>query len=208
MLTFQDFFQACDGTWSTERTYHYYDQGEIERSHTDFTATTLDSVVKSKLLVSVMPEGVTTEALSASPGFAIRFDTVSEFGATVGMSLQALFVPEQFVPEQFVISVKTVQDVPPPMAAQVAAQEELVRGFYLRSEGYSERGAIAGRFTYLPTRQTLEMTTVYSSSVAVDQMRFVDLNTRLRTIVTYRRPAPNLTPTEISLVGFGLERRQ
>ncbi len=203
MLTFQDFFQACDGTWSTERTYHYYDQGEIERSHTDFTAITLDGAVKSNLLMSVMPEGVTAEAVSASPGFAIRFDTVSESGATVGMSLQALFVPEQFV-----VGAKTAQDIMPPMAAQVAPQEELVRGFYLRNEGYSEKGAIAGRFTYLPTRQTLEMTTVYSRSVAVDQMRFIDGNTRLRTIVTYRRPEANVTPTEISLVGFGLERRQ
>ncbi len=203
MLTFQDFFQACDGTWSTERTYHYYDQGEIERSHTDFTATTLEGAVKSNLLMAVMPEGVTAEAVSSSPGFAIRFDTVSETGATVGMSLQALFVPEQFV-----VGAKTVQDIPPPMAAQVAPQEELVRGFYLRNEGYSEKGAIAGRFTYLPTRQTLEMTTVYSQSVAVDQMRFIDANTRLRTIVTYRRPEGNVTPTEISLVGFGLERRQ
>jgi hypothetical protein len=203
MLTFQEFFQACDGTWSTERTYHYTEQGEIERSHTDFTATTLDEGIKSNLLMSVMPEGVTAEAVAASPGFAIRFDTVSEHGATVGMSLQALFVPEQFV-----VGAKTAQDILPPMAAQVALQEELVRGFYLRSEGYSERGAIAGRFTYLPTRQTLEMTTVYSRSVAVDQMRFVDLNTRLRTIVTYRRPEADRVPTEISLVGFGLERRQ
>jgi hypothetical protein len=203
MLTFQEFFQACDGTWSTERTYHYTEQGEIERSHTDFTATTLDGGIKSHLLMSVMPEGVTAEAVAASPGFAIRFDTVSEHGATVGMSLQALFVPEQFV-----VGAKTVQDILPPMAAQVALQEELVRGFYLRSEGYSERGAIAGRFTYLPTRQMLEMTTVYSRSVAVDQMRFIDGNTRLRTIVTYRRPEADRVPTEISLVGFGLERRQ
>jgi hypothetical protein len=203
MLTFQEFFQACDGTWSTERTYHYTEQGEIERSHTDFTATTLDGRIKSNLLMSVMPEGVTAAAMAASPGFSIRFDTVSEHGATVGMSLQALFVPEEFV-----VGAKTAQDILPPMAAQVALQEELVRGFYLRSEGYSERGAIAGRFTYLPTRQTLEMTTVYSRSVAVDQMRFVDVNTRLRTIVTYRRPEADRVPTEISLVGFGLERRQ
>ena len=49
---------------------------------------------------------------------------------------------------------------------------------------------------------------MYSQSVAVDQMRFIDVNTRLRTIVTYRRPEANVTPTEISLVGFGLERRQ
>jgi len=203
MMTFQDFFQACDGTWSTDRTYHYYDQGEIERSHTDFTAKTLDHAIKSNLLAVVMPSGVTPDAVTDSPGFAIQFDTVSESGATVGMSLQALFVPERFV-----TSDDTIQNIPAPMAAQVSDPEELVRGFYLRNEGYSEKGAIAGRFTYLPTRQTLEMTTVYSRSVAVDQMRFIDHNTRLRTIVTYRRPEENTVPTEISLVGFGLERRQ
>ncbi len=203
MMTFQDFFQACDGTWSTDRTYHYYDQGEIERSHTDFTAKTLDHSIKSNLLAVVMPSGVTPDAVTDSPGFAIQFDTVSESGATVGMSLQALFVPERFV-----TSDDTIQNIPAPMAAQVSDPGELVRGFYLRNEGYSEKGAIAGRFTYLPTRQTLEMTTVYSRSVAVDQMRFIDRNTRLRTIVTYRRPENNTVPTEISLVGFGLERRQ
>ena len=203
MMTFQDFFQACDGTWSTDRTYHYYDQGEIERSHTDFTAKTLDHSIKSNLLAVVMPSGVTPDAVTDSPGFAIQFDTVSESGATVGMSLQALFVPERFV-----TSDDTIQNIPAPMAAQVSDPGELVRGFYLRNEGYSEKGAIAGRFTYLPTRQTLEMTTVYSRSVAVDQMRFIDHNTRLRTIVTYRRPENNTVPTEISLVGFGLERRQ
>lgn len=203
MMTFQDFFQACDGTWSTDRTYHYYNQGEIERSHTDFTATTLDHPVKSKLLTAVMPSGVTDDAVADSPGFAIQFDTVSESGAAVSMSLQALFVPEHFV-----TSDDTIQNIPAPMAAQVSDQDELVRGFYLRNEGYSEKGAISGRFTYLPTRQTLEMTTVYSRSVAVDQMRFIDHNTRLRTIVTYRRPEDNTVPTEISLVGFGLERRQ
>lgn len=202
-MTFQDFFQACDGTWSTDRTYHYYDQGEIERSHTDFTAKTLDHTVKSKLLTAVMPSGVTDDAVTDSPGFAIQFDTVSESGATVSMSLQALFVPERFV-----TSDDTIQNIPAPMAAQISDQDELVRGFYLRNEGYSEKGSIAGRFTYLPTRQTLEMTTVYSRSVAVDQMRFIDHNTRLRTIVTYRRPEDNTIPTEISLVGFGLERRQ
>ncbi len=201
MMNFQDFFQACDGTWSTERTYHYYEDGEIERSHTDFTATTLGEETKGKLLRSVMPTGVTPDAVKKSPGFAIQFDTVSETGATKGMSLQALFVPETFV-------TTTEVPLPTPIAAQVALQEELVRGYYLRNAGYSESGAIAGTFTYLPTRQTLEMMTVYSQSVAIDQMRFVDFNTRLRTIVTYRRPEGPEMPTEITLVGFGLERRQ
>lgn len=202
MMTFQEFFQACDGTWSTERTYHYYTQGEIERSHTDFTATTLDDLTKSQLLKAVMPEGIREAAIAQAPGFAIRFDTVSETGETVGMSLQALFVPEQFVTDSNPSTLVT------PIAAQVAEQEELVRGYYLRNEGYSESGAIAGTFTYLPTRQTLEMMTVYSRSVAVDQMRFVDHNTRLRTIVTYRRPELGQQPIDITLVGFGLEQRQ
>ncbi len=200
-MTFQEFFQACDGTWSTERTYHYYNENEIERSHTDFTAKTLDDETKFQLLKSVMPEGVTDDAIRSSPGFSIRFDTVSETGETVGMSLLALFVPEQF-------STTTEQPLPTPIAAQVSPHDELVRGYYLRNEGYSERGAIAGTFTYLPTRQTLEMMTIYSNSVAVDQMRFVDGDTRLRTIVTYRRPMGHEMPTDINLVGFGLERRQ
>jgi CpeS-like protein len=203
MMTFQEFFQACNGTWSTERTYHYYTQNEIERSHTDFTATMLDDETKLQLLKSVMPEGVTDDAIWSSPGFSIRFDTVSENGETVGMSLLALFVPEQFV------TVTTTEpSLPTPIAAQVSPHDELVRGYYLRNEGYSERGAIAGTFTYLPTRQTLEMMTIYRHSVAVDQMRFVDGDTRLRTIVTYRRPTGHTMPTEIDLVGFGLERRQ
>ena len=201
MMNFQDFFQACDGTWSTDRTYHYYQDGEVERSHTDFTATTLEEETKAKLLRSVMPTGVTPDAVQRSPGFAIQFDTVSETGATKGMSLQALFVPETFVTTK-------EMPLPTPIAAQVSVQEELVRGYYLRNAGYSESGAIAGTFTYLPTRQTLEMMTVYSQSVAIDQMRFVDINTRLRTIVTYRRPEGHEMPTEITLVGFGLERRQ
>ena len=78
MMSFQDFFQACDGTWSTDRTYHYYDQGEIERSHTDFTAKTLDHPIKSKLLAAVMPSGVTADAVADSPGFAHYSIAISE----------------------------------------------------------------------------------------------------------------------------------
>lgn len=46
------------------------------------------------------------------------------------------------------------------------------------------------------------MTTYYQKSIAVDQMRLIDHNTRLRTIVTYSRPEQ-----EITLVGFGVEKR-
>jgi CpeS-like protein len=117
------------------------------------------------------------------------------------MNLTALFVPEAYFP--------SAGQLPLPVAAQVAEAVEVVRGCYLRDEGYSEAGAIAGQFTYQPSRQTLEMTTVYSRSVAVDQMRLIDPHTRLRTIVTYQKPlTPDLAPTEIVLIGFGLERKQ
>jgi hypothetical protein len=85
----------------------------------------------------------------------------------------------------------------------------VIQGFYLRDEGYSEAGAIAGRFTYQPTRQTLEMITYYRRSVAVDQMRIVTPDLRIRTIITYQRPQSNdQPPTVIDLIGFGTERKQ
>ena len=76
------------------------------------------------------------------------------------------------------------------------------------SESDSEAGAVKSRFTYLPTRQTLEMTTYYRRSVAIDQMRLVAPDLRLRTIITYKRPESGGEPTVIDLVGFGVEQRQ
>jgi hypothetical protein len=84
---------------------------------------------------------------------------------------------------------------------------EVVRGWYLRDEGYSESGSVGGKFTYLPSRETLEMTTYYSRSVAVDQMRFISPDLRTRTIFTYKYPEPGEVPSQITLVGFGMERR-
>lgn len=139
------------------------------------------------------------------PGFSIAFDTRSETGEEVSMSLKALFVPDTF------ITSKTVdfEPMPLPTAAQVPSAPigEVIQGYYLRNKGYSEAGAIAGRFTYQPTRQTLEMTTYYRRSVAVDQMRFVSPEMRLRTIVTYQRPIDGSLPSAIDLVGFGVEHK-
>ncbi len=212
MLSFQDFFAACTGTWHTERIYHFTQQGESERSYTEFRVTALDLAAKQQILAvndpiqSRLTVGV--EQIDADcPGFAIAFDTKSETGEEVSMSLQALFIPATHVHPQPLDAA-----LPPlPLAAQMPSVggEEWLQGFYLRDEGYSETGAITGRFTYQPTRQTLEMTTYYRRSVAVDQMRFIDANTRLRTIVTYERPdEPLQPPTVINLVGFGLENRQ
>lgn len=210
MLSISDFFADCIGLWKTERTYHMTAEGEIERSYTEFSATPLTFEDKQKLLTPTDETSILVDLAQLQtddrlfPGFAIAFDTVSEKGEKVSMSLQALFVPDTYV-----LSTSEASILPAiPIASQIAEGDDIIRGFYMRNEGYSEAGAIAGRFTYDPIRQTLEMTTYYKRSVAVDQMRFLTPDMRLRTIVTYKRsPDPAQPPTEITLVGFGLEQR-
>lgn len=215
MLSFQEFFSACAGFWKTERTYHFVDENEVERSYTEFRAEVLTPTVKQQILSKADSEANAFSNIkidldralqdpAASPGFAVSFDTRSEKGEEVSMTLKALFVPDIFV----VADELNLTALPLPIAAQVETEGEVIQGFYLRDQGYSEAGAIAGRFTYQPTRQTLEMTTYYNRSVAVDQMRFVTPSLRLRTIVTYHRPADGSAPTLINLVGFGMERKQ
>ena len=217
MLSFDEFFVACAGVWTTERTYHFVSESRIERSYTEFQVISLNQAEKQQILVlsqssrSQFPQ-VEIDATrlqqetATVPGFAIAFNTRSETGETVSMSLKALFVPDTYV-----ASAPNSLTLPAlPVAAEVANEPdgEVIQGFYLRDEGYSEAGAIAGRFTYQPTRQTLEMTTFYNRSVAVDQMRLVAPDLRLRTIVTYQRPQPGAVPTVIDLIGFGVEHRQ
>jgi hypothetical protein len=214
MLSFQDFFTACAGHWKTERTYHSVLEAEIERSYTEFKVNTLELAEKQDILSGSSSgnafSGITIDIARvldqplAMPGFSIAFDTRSETGEEVSMQLKALFVPDTYVSAQTATS-----PMPLPIAAQVPqASGEIIQGFYLRDKGYSEAGAIAGRFTYQPTRQTLEMTTYYNRSVAVDQMRFVKPDLRLRTIVTYQRPTDGSLPSVIDLIGFGVEHKQ
>lgn len=220
MLSFRDFFTACAGTWTTERTYHYMPGGEVERSFTKYEVAPLTWPDKAPILekaqqaesalAKIRVDETKAEAGGQEwPGFSIAFDTVSETGDRVSMKLKALFVPDGDV-----IEAPNPADLPPlPVAAQVTESADaaagIIRGYYLRDEGYSESGAIAGRFTYQPVRQVLEMTTYYRRSVAVDQMRLVAPNLRLRTIVTYQRPEdPAQPPTVVTLIGFGAENRQ
>lgn len=216
MLSFQDFFTACAGLWKTERTYHSVLENEVERSYTEFRAESLNLAEKQRILsgtTSTEPSfsGITIDITRimaeplAMPGFAIAFETRSEKGEEVSMRLQALFVPDTYVTSK----TPEFTPMPLPVAAQVAMEPmgEVIQGFYLRDKGYSESGAIAGRFTYQPTRQTLEMTTYYNRSVAVDQMRFINPDLRLRTIVTYQRPTDGSLPSVVDLVGFGVERK-
>lgn len=221
MLDFQDFFTACAGLWKTERTYHSILENEVERSYTEFRADSLDLAEKQRILSSSLPgnntptgslSGITIDAERlmynplAVPGFAISFDTRSEKGEEVSMSLKALFIPDAYVTSKAL----DFNSIPLPIAAQVPTEPvgEIIQGFYLRDKGYSEAGAIAGRFTYQSVRQTLEMTTYYNRSVAVDQMRLIHPDLRLRTIVTYQRPTDGSLPSVIDLVGFGVERKQ
>lgn len=206
MLSFQDFFVACAGLWRTDRTYHSIRSGEIERSYTEFRADTIAESEKQRILkggnFSEIKLDVTALVQeNACPGFAIAFDTKSETGEEVSMKLNALFVPDRYVE-----AAASFEPQPQPTAAEVA-DADVVAGFYLRDEGYSESGAIAGRFTYQPIRQTLEMTTYYQRSVAVDQMRLVAPDLRLRTIVTYQRPPAGEVPSVITLIGFGVEKK-
>jgi hypothetical protein len=205
MLTFEDFFIACTGLWKTERTYHYMPEGEVERSYTEYQVDRLSDTEKRRIVAMSLPTGtIDPNHETDCPGFTIAFDTVSETGDRKSMSLKALFVLDQWMPDH------GVKAFPVPVAAMVKPDEAILQGYYLRDEGYSEAGAIAGRFTYNPDRRILEMTTVYARSVAVDQMRLIDTHTRLRTIVTYEKPTEtdeNVAPSVIRLVGFGLERK-
>lgn len=206
MLSFDEFFSACNGLWKTERIYHSLLEGQIERSYTEFRVEPISQVQKQEILAQSttfnFEPAKLIEQQQKFPGFAIAFDTRSETGETVSMSLQALFVPDAYLPTQ------NAQQLPPlPLSAQTAIESELVQGYYLRDQGYSEAGATSGRFSYQPIRQTLEMTTYYRRSVAVDQMRLVAADVRMRTIVTYQRPQPGEIPTTIDLIGFGVEKR-
>jgi CpeS-like protein len=208
MLEIRDFFAVCIGTWKTERIYHYPLQAEVERSYTEFNVAALKSVEKHQISSAFLPVGSTagSEEIDGCPGFSIGFNTVSEKGEQVAMALKALFVPEQLIIAPHLLRTDPLAPATP-LVAEILDSTEVIRGLYVRDEGYSETGAITGRFTYLPSRQTLELTTYYSRSVAVDQIRLIDNHTRLRTIVTYQRPQPGEVPTVINLVGFGLERK-
>lgn len=99
MLEIQDFFAACVGTWTTERTYHYPLQNEVERSYTEFSVAALNSVEKSQLSSNFLPVGCISDPaeIARSPGFKIGFDTVSDKNERVSMQLKALFVDERAI---------------------------------------------------------------------------------------------------------------
>jgi hypothetical protein len=202
MLLFSEFFCACAGLWKTERTYHDFINSEVERSFTEYQVTPL--LLEEKQAIIDLAGELELQSYALCPGFAISFATISAKGEQVAMNLKALFAPRDHIVNYQELKFPDVL----PIASQIPQTAEAIQGLYLRDEGYSEAGVAKSQFTYLPSRQTLEMTTVYRQSIAVDQMRFVAADVRLRTIITYRRPPTPEPPQEITLVGFGVEHRQ
>ncbi|WP_071515524.1 phycobiliprotein lyase [Geitlerinema sp. PCC 9228] len=212
MLSFPDFFTACTGRWQIDRTYHYPPTGAVERSHTNSLIQPISGAAKENLLSRLTATGLQVEAekvVSAPlcPGLTILFHTESESGETRTMNFQALFVPDWYILDPGYYATLQ-QQIPAIASEETDASQSTISGYYLRDEGYSEKGAVLGRFHYHLHRQSLTMTTFYLQSIAVDRMEMATPATRLRTIVSYQRPEQSIPPTQIELIGFGMERKQ
>ena len=184
--SFQSFFDACVGAWSTERTYHYLSIQEVERSHTEFVVNAIDPAGKAKVLSD--NEYSTAIDLALLPGYHLEFNTVSEHGEKVSQSLNMLFVPDDI-------------------------EAEVLTGAYLRDRAYEESKPKIAKFqfnTQSPEKFPMEllMTTHYTKVVSVDSITMMNPSLRIRRIFNYRRPPEGQPLSEIGLVGFGVEQKR
>ena len=180
LASFQSFFDACIGTWVTERTYHYLNHQEVERSHTEFTIAAIPTDLKTKVLTDnqyPMPEH-----LASLPGFHLKFDTVSEAGEQVSQQLNMLFVPQTF-------------------------EADALKGHYLRDRAYEEAKSIVADFRFDLGHRELLMTTHYTHVVSVDSITLINPQLRIRKILNYRRPVEGQPLQEVLLAGFGVEQK-
>lgn len=177
---FQQFFEHCVGHWTTERTYHYVPQQEVERSHTEFVIQPLTLDRKAKVLsdnqYADLPD------VEQFPGFHLAFDTVSEKGERVSQALNLMFVYEP-------------------------SGSSTLTGDYLRDRAYEEAKPIVSKFQFQAENRELLMTTYYSRVVSVDSITLVNPSLRIRKIVNYRRPEDGEPLDEVLLVGFGVEQK-
>ncbi|MBW4691663.1 MAG: phycobiliprotein lyase [Lyngbya sp. HA4199-MV5] len=178
--SFYQFFEACVGNWTTERTYHYLTQQAVERSHTEFVVQPITAERKAQVLTDnhypVPPE------LDGLPGYHMEFATVSDQGNRVNQSLNLLFVPKQ-------------------------QEGNLLLGDYLRDRAYEEARPIVSQFWFNPETRELSMTTAYTQVVSVDSITLVNPALRIRKILNYRRPDANEPLQDLVLVGFGVEQK-
>ncbi|MEO0868583.1 MAG: phycobiliprotein lyase [Cyanobacteria bacterium J06642_11] len=177
---FQTFFDHCVGHWSTERTYHYLTQNEVERSHTDFQVSPITDDLKSKVLLDNAYESVPD--LSTLPGFHLAFNTVSEKGDKVSQSLNLLFVVH-------------------------SESGSILEGDYLRDRAYEESRPIISHFRFDGHTRELLMTTNYTRVVSVDSITLINPETRIRRILNYLRPPAGQPLEKLGLVGFGVEQK-
>ncbi len=177
---FRGFFDACVGSWQTERTYHYLTHREVERSRTEFAIAPVAADLKTKVLndnqYAIPPN------LDELLGFQLGFHTVSETGAEVSQELRMLFVIQ-------------------------GEEDGALVGDYLRDRAYEEAKPIVSKFRFETATRELLMTTHYTQVVSVDSITLINPELRIRKILNYRRPAEGEPLKDLGLVGFGVEQK-
>lgn len=184
LSVFHQFFDTCVGSWDSERTYHYLSRSSVERSHTHFGVSPLTPEQKAKVL-SDNSYTVESSLLTACPGFHLVFHTVSEKGEVVDQSVNLAFVPNQ----------------------SPAEYDYVIEGDYLRDRAYEEDRPIISHFRFDSRTRELLMTTRYTQIVSVDSITLVNANTRIRRIFNYFMPPEGQPLSDLSLVGFGVEKK-
>lgn len=177
---FAEFFEHCVGNWSTERTYHYLMQQEVERSHTDFQIQRLTPEIKTKVLND--NQYAIPDNLDVLQGFSLGFQTVSEHGDRVEQQLNIVFVVNH-------------------------ESGSILKGDYLRDRAYEEARPIISPFQFDATKRELLMTTTYTRTVSVDSITLINPKLRIRRIFNYLRPESGQPLEAMGLVGFGVEQK-
>ena len=177
---FHVFFDHCVGSWSSERTYHYLTQNDVERSHTDFQVSPLTPELKAKVLSDNSYDE--PRDLTALPGFHLSFNTISEKGEKVAQALNLLFVVQN-------------------------ETSRFLEGDYLRDRAYEEARPIVSRFRFDSNTKELLMTTNYTRVVSIDSITLVNPQIRIRRILNYLRPPAGQPLEQLGLVGFGVEQK-
>lgn len=177
---FQQFFTDCVGEWISERTYHYLNEREIERSRTEFTVKPLTKEQKTKVLTDNTYKQSGT--LEDFPGFNLGFYTINDKGEEVESNLNLMFVPTR-------------------------ESGDLLEGDYLRDLAYEEARPIISHFSFNSATKELLMTTNYTRVVSVDSIIMTNPNLRIRRILNYQRPPEGQPLETILLAGFGVEQK-
>ncbi len=186
LSVFRVFFTAMNGSWNSERTYHYTRERTRESSQTTFDVTRLSKIAVEAVLASNNETAIFTPQEQAySEGFNVSFLTRMESEKElVRSSTNLAFVPRS------------------------VSEDGIIEGDYYRDLGYEEAAPIAATFMFDSKKKELNMTTYYTKVVSVDQITLVNANVRLRKIVNYVRPKSKEDPlVHPLLVGFGVESK-